>query len=328
MPLQIPDPNPNPEKKMEIEHNEVSINGLNLHIAQIGKDELGTVVFLHGFPEIWYSWRHQMIAVAEAGHKAIAPDWRGYGLSDQPQDPENAAWEHLISDILGILDALSIPKVFLVAKDFGALPAYLFALTYPDRTCGIVCIGIPYPMSLNFDSLPEGFYIKRWQEIGRAEADFGRFDVKRVVRTIYILFSKSEIPIAPEGKEIIDLADSSAPLPEWFTEQDLSQYASLYEKNGFAYPLEMPYRALLKGGNLPDAKIQAPVLLIQGEKDYVFKFPGVYEVIKGGIMQKYVSNLEISYMPEGNHFAQEQLPDQVNQLIIGFLKGHQVNSQG
>jgi pimeloyl-ACP methyl ester carboxylesterase len=74
-------------------------------------DELGTVVFLHGFPEIWYSWRHQMVAVAEAGYRAIAPDWRGYGLSDQPADPENAARKHLISDLLGILDALSIPKV-------------------------------------------------------------------------------------------------------------------------------------------------------------------------------------------------------------------------
>ncbi|KAJ4774400.1 alpha/beta-Hydrolases superfamily protein [Rhynchospora pubera] len=312
---------------MEIEHSHLSINGLNLHIAQIGKDELGTVVFLHGFPEIRYSWRHQMIAVAKAGYKAIAPDWRGYGLSDQPQDPENAAWEDLVSDMLGILDALSISKAFLVAKDFGAFPAYQFALIYPDRTCGVISIGIPFaPMRGSYDSLPEGFYIKRWREIGRAEADFGRFDAKRVVRTIYILFSKNEIPIAPEGKEIIDLADSSTPLPEWFTEEDLSTYASLYEKNGFTYPLQMPYRALGKQYDVPDPKIQVPVLLIQGEKDYVFKFPGIYEIIKEGIMQKYVPNLEITYMPEGNHFAQEQFPDQVNQLIIRFLKGHHVNA--
>ncbi|XP_078161657.1 epoxide hydrolase 1-like isoform X2 [Carex rostrata] len=315
--------------KMEIEHSHLLINNLNLHIAQIGKDELGTVVFLHGFPEIWYSWRHQMVAVAEAGYRAIAPDWRGYGLSDQPQDPENASREHLISDLLGILDALSIPKTFLVAKDFGSYPAYLFALLYPDRICGVVSIGMPYlPVPSSYDLLPEGFYIKRWQEPGRAEADFSRFDVKRVVRTIYILFSKSDIPIAPEGKEIMDLADLSTPLPEWFSEEDLSMYASLYQKNGFTYPLQIPYRVRsIKETNLPsDRTIRVPVLLIQGEKDYVYKLPGRYEAIKEGIMKDYVPNLEISFIPEGCHFAQEQFPDQVNQLITGFLKAHPVNN--
>ena len=74
-------------------------------------DELGTVVFLHGFPEIWYTWRHQMLAVAAAGYRAIAPDSRGYGLSDQPPEDEEATWEDLVADVLAILDALSIPKV-------------------------------------------------------------------------------------------------------------------------------------------------------------------------------------------------------------------------
>ncbi|KAF3327919.1 Bifunctional epoxide hydrolase 2 [Carex littledalei] len=314
---------------MEIEHRYLSINGLNLHIAQISKDEVGTVVFLHGFPEIWYSWRHQMVAVAEAEYRAIAPDWRGYGLSDQPQDPENASREHLISDLLGILDALSIPKAFLVAKDFGSYPAYLFALLYPDRTCGVVSIGMPYsPVPFSYDLLPEGFYIKRWQEPGRAEADFGRFDVKRVVRTIYILFSKSDIPIAPEGKEIMDLADLSTPLPEWFSEEDLSMYASLYQKNGFTYPLQIPYRVRsIKETELPsDRTIRVPVLLIQGEKDYVYELPGRYEAIKEGIMKDYVPDLEITSIPEGCHFVQEQFPDQVNQLIISFVKAHPVNN--
>ncbi|KAJ4784242.1 soluble epoxide hydrolase [Rhynchospora pubera] len=310
---------------MEIEHKYLSVNGLNLHIAQIGKDTLGIVVFLHGFPEIWYSWRYQMVAVAKAGYMAIAPDWRGYGLSDQPQDPRNALREHLISDLLGIFDALSIPKAFLVAKDFGAYPAYLFALQYPDRTCGMVSIGMPYsPVPFSIDQLPEGFYIKRWQEPGRAEADFGRYDVKRVVRTIYILFSRSDIPIAPEGKEIMDLADLSTPLPEWFTEEDLSVYASLYKKNGFTYPLQIPYRVRgIKGINQPlDPTIRVPVLLIQGEKDYVYKLPERCEAVKEGIMKNYVPDLDITFIPEGCHFAQEQFPDQVNQLIISFIRGH------
>ncbi|GMP72518.1 hypothetical protein CsSME_00030522 [Camellia sinensis var. sinensis] len=93
----------------EIEHRYVEVKGLKLHVAEIGSGQ-SVVVFLHGFPEIWYSWRHQMIAVSNAGYLAIAPDYRGYGLSDPPPEPKNAALGDLITDLLAILDALSIPK--------------------------------------------------------------------------------------------------------------------------------------------------------------------------------------------------------------------------
>nr|CAB3461978.1 unnamed protein product [Digitaria exilis] len=253
----------------QIEHSHLPIRGLNLHVAQTGKGELGTVVFLHGFPEIWYSWRHQMLAVAAAGYRAVALDWRGYGLSDQPSEPESASYDDLVEDLLAILDALSIPK-----------------------------------------------------EPGRAEADFGRYDVKRVVRTIYILFSRSEIPIAKEDQEILDLADLSTPLPEWFSEDDLSVYASLYEKSGFRYPLEMPYRSLHKTKAIEDPKFQVPVFVVMGEKDYVFKFPGIESVLKDGIMKKFAPDLKVTYIPEGSHFIQEQFPDKVNNILISFLKDH------
>ncbi|OAY62691.1 AB hydrolase superfamily protein YfhM [Ananas comosus] len=251
----------------KIEHIYLDIRDLRLHIAQIGKGELGTVVFLHGFPEIWYTWRHQMIAVAGAGFRAIAADIRGYGLSEQPPEPENAFWDDLLADLLAILDALAVPK-----------------------------------------------------EPGRAEADFGRFDVKRVVRTIYILFSRSEIPIAEEGQEILDLADDSTPLPAWFSEEDLDAYAALYEKSGFKYPLQMPYRALSRLQLAADPKVEVPALLIMGERDYCLKFPERENYIRSGAVKQFVPDLEITYIPEGSHFVPEQFPDQVNELIVGFLK--------
>ncbi|CAN6282603.1 unnamed protein product [Urochloa humidicola] len=228
----------------EIEHTQLPIRGINIHVAQVGKGELGTVVFLHGFPEIWYSWRHQMLAAAAAGYRAIVPDCRGYGLSDQPPEHEEASFDDLVADVLAILDAFSVPKAFVVGKDFGAVPAYEFALRHPDRTRGVACLGIPFsPVPFPFDTtMPEGFYIRRWGEPGRAEADFGRYDARRVVRTVYVLFSGAEVPIAEEGQEIMDLADMSTPLPAWFTEEDLDAYAALYEKSGFRYPLQMPYR--------------------------------------------------------------------------------------
>nr|CAB3499251.1 unnamed protein product [Digitaria exilis] len=309
----------------QFEHMHLPIRGLNLHVAQAGKGDKGTVVFLHGFPEIWYSWRHQMLAVAAAGYRAVAPDWRGYGLSDEPPVEEEVVYDDLLDDLLGILDALSIPKVFLVGKDFGAVATYDFALRHPDRVCGVMCLGIPFtPFTASFPNMPEGFYMSRWLEPGRAEADFDRYDVKRVVRTIYILFSSSEIPIAKEDQEITDLADLLTPLPEWFSEKDLSVYASLYEKSGFRYPLKMPYRSTDKRETIENPKFQVPVFVVMGDKDYVNKLPGFETLLKGGIMAMFAPDLKIAFVPEGSHFVQEQFPDKVNELLIGFLKDHSV----
>nr|CAD1844400.1 unnamed protein product [Ananas comosus var. bracteatus] len=198
-------------------------------------------------------------------------------------EPENAFWDDLLADLLAILDALAVPKAFMIGKDFGAPLAYHFALYHADRVLGVVTLGMPFtPTASNYSSLPEGFYIKRWREPGRAEADFGRFDVKRVVRTIYILFSRSEIPIAEEGQEILDLADESTPLPAWFSEEDLDAYAALYEKSGFKYPLQMPYRALSRLQLAADPKVEVPALLIMGEKDYCLKFPERENYIRSG----------------------------------------------
>ncbi|KAI3947569.1 hypothetical protein MKW92_016812 [Papaver armeniacum] len=269
----------------QIQHKFVESRGLKLHLAEIGTGD-SVVVFLHGFPEIWYSWRHQMIAAAKAGYRAIAPDFR----------------------------------------DFGARPGYLFAILHPERARGVVAIGVPFlppgPSLAFAGQLPEGFYILRWQKPGRAEADFGRLEVKNVIRNIYILFSKSEIPIAPEDKEIMDLVDESHPLPPWFNEEDLSAYASLYEKSGFHTALQVPYRSINEQFGINNPKVKVPVLVIMGEKDYVLKFPGMEQYISSEKVKEYVPDMELTSLPEGTHFAQEQLPEQVNELIIKFLSKH------
>ncbi|KAK9936332.1 hypothetical protein M0R45_013180 [Rubus argutus] len=310
----------------QIQHKYVTVQGLKLHVADIGTGHPNVVVFLHGFPEIWYSWRHQMIAVAKAGFRAIAPDYRGYGLSDPPPEPDKASFLDLDNDLLAILDALALPKVFLIGKDFGAFPAYIFAGLHPERTLGVVTMGVPYesrssgPRSTEL--LPEGFYISRWQEPGRAEADFGRLDAKTVVRNVYILFSRSKIPIAAENQEIMDLVDSSTPLPPWFTEEDLEAYGKLYEKSGFQTALQIPYREFKLDLGIPDYTIKVPALFIMGEKDYVYEFPGMKDYINSGKLKEAVPDLEIVLLPEGTHFVQEQSPDQINELILTFLGKH------
>jgi pimeloyl-ACP methyl ester carboxylesterase len=296
----------------EIQHKFVNVGALKLHIAEIGTGP-NVVVFLHGFPEIWYSWRHQIIAVAGAGFRAIAPDYRGYGLSDPPPEPEKTTFTDLLDDLLAILDALALSKVFLVGKDFGVRPAYLFSILHPERVSGVITLGIPYVPprpSMYHKFLPEGFYILRWQKPGRAEADFGRFDAKTVVRNVYILFSKSEIPIANENQEIMDLVAPDTPLPSWFSEEDLATYGALYEKSGFQTALQVPYRSFGEDFNLPDPIVKVPALLIMGGKDYVFKFPGIEELTKGEKAKEFVPNLEVTFIPEGTHFVQEQFPEQ------------------
>ncbi|KAL6623134.1 hypothetical protein ACP70R_033013 [Stipagrostis hirtigluma subsp. patula] len=286
----------------QIEHAHLPIRGLNLHVAHVGKGERGTVVFLHGFPEIWYSWRHQMLAVAAAGYHAVAPDCRGYGLSDQPpENEEEASWDDLVADVLGILDTLSVAKAFVVGKDFGAIPAHYFVLRHPDRTRGVVSLGMPFsPGPFSLHGMPEGFYILRWREPDRAEADFGWHDVKRVVRTVYILFSGAEVPVAEEGQEIMDLAGASTPLPEWFTEEDLDVYASLYENSGF--------------------RLQVPVFVVTGGKDYAVKIPGEATLS----VNRFAPDLKVASIPEGSHLVQEQLPEQVNELLLAFVNDHPV----
>ncbi|BBG99644.1 alpha/beta-Hydrolases superfamily protein [Prunus dulcis] len=356
----------------KIQHTNVQVRELKLHVAEIGSGPK-VVLFFHGFPEIWYTWRHQMVAVANKGYRAIAFDHRGYGLSEQPAEPEKATLLDLVDDAVALLDSLGIDKLsyyvcvrtwftenallenttasplsqdhgsfllavyknskfnldylyqaFIVGKDFGALSAYRVGVLHPERVSAIITLGTPFiqpgPSVVQNHPLPEGFYISRWQ--GRAEADFGRFDVKTVIRNIYILFSKSEIPIAAADQEIMDLIDPATPLPPWFSEEDLSVYASLYEKSGFCFALQVPYRKLKVDRSLIDPKVSAPSLLIVGEKDYSLKMPGVNNYIRTGAMKHLVPDLDVKFIEEGTHFMHEQFPEQVNQLIIAFLGKH------
>lgn len=162
----------------QIKHNYIQVDGLKLHVAEIGSESAPAVLFFHGFPEISYTWRHQMIAVANAGYRAIAPDYRGYGLSDIPAEPEKTSFADLIADTATILDSLAISKVFVIGKDFGGMVGYLFALFFPEKLAGIITLGIPYmpPEALQqLQTLPEGFYMRRWQVLYTVPFNFNFF---------------------------------------------------------------------------------------------------------------------------------------------------------
>ncbi|KAL1062378.1 hypothetical protein V6Z11_D13G075900 [Gossypium hirsutum] len=243
----------------KIQHNHVQAKGLKLHVAQIGTSSK-VVVFLHGFPKIWYSWRHQTIV--------------------HPSEPETATFNDFVNDVVAFLDSW----------DFGAFVAAIVStiilLSVPFLLPGLSTLQAQLPL------IPPGFYMLRWMVAGRAEADFGRFDTKIVIRKV-----------AVDDQEILDLVDSFAPLPPWLSEEDLAEYGSLYEKSGFRTTLQ----TMMQSCRLDDGKIRAPGLLIMGET---------------GKVKEFAPNLDVTFLAQGNHFVQEQLPGEVNHFIISFLNKH------
>ncbi|XP_055807043.1 uncharacterized protein LOC129875842 [Solanum dulcamara] len=194
--------------------------------------------------------------------------------------------------------------IFLVRKDFGARVVFHFALLHPNRVSAVATLGVPFlltsPGTFPQDLLPKGFYMLRWQEPGRAKADFGRFDTETIVKNIYILLSESALPTAMYDEEIMDLVDPSTPLPAWFTE-DLANYASLYENPGLQTALQVRFLAgWLEEYGVEDVKIKVSSLLVIGLEHF----------ISTGMVKEYVPNLEITFLPEGSHFVQEQFPEQ------------------
>ncbi|PHU26512.1 hypothetical protein BC332_04844 [Capsicum chinense] len=151
-----------------IEHKYIEVNGLKLHVAETGSGNSPVVVFLHGFPEIWYSWRRQMMAVAKAGYRAIAPDFRGYGLSDQPPQPGKTTFLDLTKDILALLDALNISKVFLVGKDFGTIVISRFVTLSEERVSGFIVMGVPF-LPPGPSSLKASLKASMFQDFGSQE---------------------------------------------------------------------------------------------------------------------------------------------------------------
>lgn len=153
----------------KIEHTTVTTNGINMHVASIGSGP--AVLFLHGFPELWYSWRHQLLSLSSLGYRAIAPDLRGYGDSDAPPSVTDYTVFHIVGDLVGLLDALGIDQVFLVGHDWGAIIAWQFCLFRPDRIKALVNTSVAFsprnPSRKPIDGFRalfgDDFYICRFQ---------------------------------------------------------------------------------------------------------------------------------------------------------------------
>jgi pimeloyl-ACP methyl ester carboxylesterase len=311
-----------------ITHRTINARGLRMHIAEAGEGPL--VVLLHGFPESWYSWRHQLTALADAGFHVVAPDQRGYGGTDAPAEIEQYTMLNLVGDVIALVDTLGVDSFAVVGHDWGAPVAWHTAQFRPDRVRGVAALSVPFrprgsrrPLEVMRAGLGEGFYMVYFQQPGVADAELNA-DPRRTLRML--LYSTSgnaeqRPPIAPPGGGFLDFLAEPAQLPAWLSEDDLNTFTDDYTKAGFTGGLNW-YRNLDRNWELTApwhrAPITPPALYVAGELDLVVNLPGTREYLP--VMVEHVPNLRpIQLLPGCGHWTQQERPAEVNAALLAFL---------
>src|SRR5258708_2410527 len=288
-----------------------------MHIAESGAGPL--VVLCHGFPETWYSWRHQLQALAEAGFHAIAPDMRGYGQTDHPEQLDRYTLLHLVGDVVGLLDALGAQTAVIGGHDWGAPVAWYAALLRPDRFTSIM----PRIEDTQFFQL-------YFQSPGIAESELER-DVRLSIRSF--LYSASgegredgardgEIDMVPRRGGLLSRLTNPASLPHWLTEADVDFYASEFARTGFRGGLNW-YRNMDRNWELlapvSGVQVTVPALYIAGDRDLVLAFRGMDQIIAN--LSKFVPQLRRTILFSGcGHWTQQERAQEVNQAVIEFVQ--------
>jgi pimeloyl-ACP methyl ester carboxylesterase len=318
-------------------HRTIEANGIPIHIAEQGSGPL--VLLCHGFPESWYSWRHQLQALSEAGFHAVAPDMRGYGDSGHPAEIERYSLFHLVGDMIGVLDALAEKTAVIAGHDWGAPVAWHAALMRPDRFRAVIGLSVPYrprggvaPTTVMPNTPEASFYQLYFQTPGVAEAEL-ETDARASLRRI--LFSGSgDAPrrnpgAAPSGVGMVPrtggfLTRTVNPekLPEWLSEADLDVYAKQFQHSGFRGGLNW-YRNIDRNWELSapyaGASVTVPALYMAGDLDLVVSFPRMKEVIAD--LPRFIPKLRASIMLPGcGHWTQQERPNEVNKAMIDFLR--------
>ncbi len=306
----------------EIAHRFVETNGIRMHIAEAGEGPL--VVMCHGFPESWYSWRHQLTALAEAGFHAVAPDQRGYGQTDKPEAIEAYTQLHLVGDIVGLLDALDEEQAVVAGHDWGAPVAWNASVLRPDRFRGVIGLSVPHNAWAGKIPPTEGmkqrfgdrfFYQLYFQEPGKAEAELEE-DVRRTMRMLLYAASGDAPPgdglgSLPKTATFLEgLADPGDELPHWLSETDLDFFTGEFEQAGFRGGLNW-YRNIDRNWELMAAfngkKVTAPALFVTGDRDLVVAMAGPGFLDR---LRESAPNLRDALMLPGvGHWTQQEAPE-------------------
>lgn len=315
----------------------VDVNGITLSFLEAGEGP--AILLCHGFPETSHSWHQQIPVLAAAGYRVVAPDLRGYGDSSCPASSDVYTTFHLVGDLVGLLDVLSIERAVIVGNDWGATLAWQMALMRPDRTRGITALGVPImahapmPPTQIFPRTNEAlFYILYFQEPGLAERELER-DVPTTLRKIYHAASGEAGPrrpgdgtpnpfgmIVPDRGMLQDLPEPSG-LPAWLSSADFDTYTAAFARSGFQGGLNY-YRNLDRNwqlqASLAGMRIEVPAQFAIGSRDVGLSIPGMDHIIAG--MSALVPRLRRCVTLDGaGHWLQQERADAVNSLILSFM---------
>ncbi len=310
-----------------VRQRRVGANGICLNIAEAGEGPL--VLLLHGFPESWYSWRHQFAPLAAAGYHVVAPDMRGYGKSDKPEAISAYNQVEVVNDIVGLVSALGEETAVVIGHDWGAPTAWAAALNHPRIFRAVGALSVPFiprspvaPMAAMRAAFQgQFFYQLYFFEPGVAEAEF-EADIRTSLKKFLVMAGGetdlSMLPPKAAGDDLLSSLPDPDTLPPWLTEADLDFYAGEFARSGMRGPLNY-YRnhdltwSLTEGA---PKEIGQPAFFLAGAND------GVIMMAAAALqaMPEHVKDLRINRLIPGvGHWTQQEAPDAVNETILEFL---------
>ncbi|MDY6964697.1 MAG: alpha/beta hydrolase [Halobacteriota archaeon] len=282
-----------------LKHKFIETNGIKMHYVTRGSGKL--VVFLHGFPEFWYSWRHQISAIASDKFMVVAPDLRGYGKTDKPEGVENYKITTLAQDILGFIKGLGKEKAVIVGHDWGGAIAWHFAQTLPEHTEKLIILNCPPPSALkqeiskNPDQQRRSTYIKFFQQKDIPEKTLSINNYAGLKAALTSLAVKKDIFTGEDLEKYVEALELPA-----------LSCAINYYRAGYQFPLDEDTEKL---------KVKSPTLVIWGEQDNAL-CKALTEHIPDYILGSYT----IHFVPNAGHWVQHEEPELVNKYILEFLK--------
>jgi pimeloyl-ACP methyl ester carboxylesterase len=308
----------------------IETNGVRLHTVEAGESGAPVVLLAHGFPELAYSWRHQIPALAAAGYHVLAPDQRGYGRTTRPADIAAYNIGELSADLIGLLDDVGADKAVFIGHDWGAQVVWGSAQLHPDRVAAVVGMSVPpvprppVPPTQAFQAIfgDNFFYMLYFQEPGVADAELDADPAKTLRRVILGQAAPGDQAAAmrmlrpgPEG--LIERIPEPDGLPSWISADELDHYVAEFSRTGFTGGLNW-YRNMDRNweiqGNLTSAAITVPAMFIAGTDDVVLGFmrpDRAKKVITGPYREELIDG--------AGHWLQQERPDRVNELLLDFL---------